>query len=252
VSRRTLRARLENLGVTVDEADALDAGVPRLAEGTFGVCLVDRELVEQAAPELRVALERSQVKIVSLGMLGRRPMPVDGVVKAFASLNKPVRQVPLIACLAEAAMGGDAAPRSQADRPSDAGWGTGMRILVAEDNPVNQRIAVRLVEKFGFQADVAVNGLEALAATAACQYAAVLMDGEMPVLDGLEATRQIRQRDEPLGLRVPIIAMTASGMSGDRERFLAAGMDEYVTKPISSERLGELLTRFVRGAEATR
>lgn len=250
VSRRTLRARLETLGVTVDEADALDAGLPRLVEGNFGVCLVDRELAEQAAPELRLALERSKAKIVSLGMLGRRPMPAAGAVQATASLNKPIREAPLIACLAEAAKGGDAARRSQADRQSDAGWGTGMRILVAEDNPVNQRIAVRLVERFGFQVDVAVNGLEALAATAACQYAAVLMDGEMPAMDGLEATRQIRQRDQSLGLRVPIIAMTASGMSGDRERFLAAGMDEYVTKPISSERLGEILTRFVRRAEA--
>src|ERR1700730_13549847 len=111
-----------------------------------------------------------------------------------------------------------------------------MRILIAEDNRVNQRIALRLTENLGFQVDLANNGVEALEATGRIPYAAVLMDGEMPEMDGFDATRQIRQREQQLGGRVPIIAMTASVMTGDRERFLAVGMDEYVTKPISPDR----------------
>jgi signal transduction histidine kinase/ActR/RegA family two-component response regulator len=119
------------------------------------------------------------------------------------------------------------------------------RLLVVEDNPLNQRLALRLLAKFGFEADVAENGALALEALARRSYGAVLMDCQMPVLDGYEATRLIRQGNrENVDRQIPIIAMTANAMQGDRERALEAGMDDYLTKPIDPAKLQAAVVRW--------
>ena len=112
-----------------------------------------------------------------------------------------------------------------------------LKVLLAEDNAVNQRLACRLLEKWGHHVIVAHNGLEAVAALAAGAFDVVLMDVQMPEMDGLTATKAIRQREQSSGGRVPIIAMTAHAMDGDRQRCLDAGMDGYVSKPIQAAAL---------------
>jgi CheY-like chemotaxis protein len=129
------------------------------------------------------------------------------------------------------------------------------RILVAEDNLINQKLTVRMLEKLGYQSDIAENGQEALAALAKGSYAVILMDCQMPLVDGFEATRLIRQKEAAVQesaadnhtgtLHIPIIAVTANAMAGDRERCLAAGMDDYLTKPLRKEDLRTTLDRWI-------
>lgn len=117
-------------------------------------------------------------------------------------------------------------------------------ILVAEDNIVNQKLAVRLLEKMGYRADVVANGLEALEACSRISYAAILMDCLMPEMDGFEATAAIRLREQAINVHIPIIAMTANAMQEDKERCLAVGMDDYLSKPIKPDVLRTTLERW--------
>ena len=116
-------------------------------------------------------------------------------------------------------------------------------MLVAEDNPVNRIVATEMLRKRGVPVEIAVNGREAVAKVLAGSYAAVLMDCQMPELDGFAATRELRAR----GVTLPIIAVTANAMKGDREQCLAAGMDDYLSKPLHATELDAVLSRWVRG-----
>jgi CheY-like chemotaxis protein len=132
-----------------------------------------------------------------------------------------------------------AKPTPRASRPESAN--AARRVLLAEDNPVNQLVATKMLEKMGCTVDIAADGIQAIEMSARFPYDVIFMDVQMPNLDGLEATRRIRQRTT--GPRVRIIAMTANAMAGDRERCLDAGMDDYVSKPITPALLQEALDR---------
>jgi two-component system sensor histidine kinase/response regulator len=118
-------------------------------------------------------------------------------------------------------------------------------VLLAEDNAVNQRLAVRLLEKRGHRVTVAANGREALDALQRESFDLVFMDVQMPEMDGLEATGAIREKEKRTGSHQAIIALTAHAMKGDREKCLAAGMDGYLTKPIRPQELEEILEDYV-------
>jgi PAS domain S-box-containing protein len=146
-------------------------------------------------------------------------------------LSKPIRQADLRKAILQALATPNGASEAPA-RDSAPGSGRPLRILLVEDNPVNQQLAVGLLAKQGHAVAVAGNGREALAAVEASTFDVVLMDVQMPEMDGLTATRALRARERRTGGRVPVIAMTAYAMKGDRERCLEAGMDSYISKPV--------------------
>jgi CheY-like chemotaxis protein len=136
--------------------------------------------------------------------------------------------------------------RAGPDRPRERAAGGQLRVLVAEDNPLNQLFARELLERMGHEAVSASDGVEALDILARGKFDLVLMDVQMPKLGGVEATHRIRA-GEVRGCRpdIPVVALTAHAFEGDRERFLAAGMDEYLSKPFDMDSLGEVLRRLV-------
>lgn len=191
------------------------------------------------------------VRLVLLSSIGQdlesaQRVNLDGV------LTKPVRQSLLYDCLVTALCGSPAAvvaqpeARSLMDLPSPAviDSSTGSVILLAEDSVINQHVAAAMLRKLGYDVDLVNDGSEAIAAAARTRYDAILMDCHMPELDGYEATAAIRGQEHG-NRHTPIIAMTANALDGDRERCLAAGMDDYLSKPISSERLGHTLGRWI-------
>ncbi|MEI7769955.1 MAG: response regulator [Chloroflexales bacterium] len=173
---------------------------------------------------------------------------------AAAFLSKPIHQSQLFDTLVTAlstsapphGVGGAAAMQIRASGPPQPVAG---RILVVEDNPVNQKVAARMLEKLGYQVDVAANGREALAALAHIPYRLVLMDCHMPEMDGFAATAAIRER-EGADRHTPIIALTANALAGERERCLAAGMDDYLAKPILKSDLATALARWIGGGDS--
>jgi two-component system, sensor histidine kinase and response regulator len=120
-----------------------------------------------------------------------------------------------------------------------------MQVLLAEDNTINQRLATRLLEKRGHRVTVANNGQEAIAQLQGSSFDLVLMDIQMPVIDGLEATRMIRERETETGTHQPIVALTAHAVKGDQERCESAGMDGYLAKPIRPEELDAVLQKYM-------
>ncbi|MDD5309545.1 MAG: response regulator [Deltaproteobacteria bacterium] len=166
-----------------------------------------------------------------------------------AYLTKPLRQAELFDCLAAALAGGAGregrGPIVTRHLVREMRRGQ-IRILLAEDNPTNQQVAVGILKKLGFAADVVCNGREAVEALATTAYDVVLMDVQMPDMDGYEATAAVRDpRTRVLDHKIPVIAMTAHAMRGDRERCLKAGMNDYVTKPIVPQALAEALDRWL-------
>ncbi len=189
------------------------------------------------------------VLLTSIGQRGDSDDARRAGIDAY--LTKPVRQSELHDAIAtvmstpeeEAAEEGAPLVTRHTLREMQAGHRA--HLLLAEDNPVNQKVAAKMLERLGYRVEVANNGLEALEALERNSYAAVLMDVQMPEMDGYEATAEIRRREEGQGRRTSIIAMTANAMQGDREKALSAGMDDYVPKPVKPEKLEAALERWV-------
>jgi len=234
---------------------AVDYGAP------YELAILDMEMPDMDGLELARRIRSdpllAETRLVLLTSLSQTYAAEARAAGVAATLTKPVRQSRLIDCL-NAVM---APSRVQAtepeqertpsstngDSPGDGSIATMTRsahLLVAEDNAINQKIALRLLSKLGYRADVVANGAEAVEALDRVPYDAVLMDCQMPDMDGFEATRMIRARENGEH-HTPIIALTANATEGDRDRCLEAGMDDYVAKPVKLENLASVLARWI-------
>lgn len=172
-----------------------------------------------------------------------------------AYLTKPFRQSHLFDCISTlvSAHWADARKARTADAESSEASPNAViaSILIAEDNPVNQQVAMLLFKELGFTPDLVANGKQALEAFKKGSYEILFMDCQMPELDGFECTREIRKLEAHTGRRIPIVAMTAQALEGDREKCIAAGMDDYISKPVTSKKLVEAMGRWLRDPEPT-
>ena len=194
--------------------------------------------------------ELSAAKIMLLTSAGRRGDAARSEELGIAAyLTKPVRRSELLEVISRLLDNREQRPgQPLVTRYSIANAGksaVSLRVLVAEDNAVNQMLVTRLIEKRGHSVKVVANGREALAALKQGTYDLALMDVQMPEMDGFEATGELRKREKRTGLRIPVIALTAHAMKGDRERCLEAGMDGYLSKPIRAQELYELLENYI-------
>jgi PAS domain S-box-containing protein len=256
-NRAVLTHALAGWGMRVTEAtggaEALAA--LRAPEGAFALALLDFQMPGMDGLELvrRIKAEPALcgVKLIMLTSLGVRGQREQACAAGFDGyLVKPVRQSQLFDCLATVMAGAGPLARAPAKAAAASevapAAGHGPRVLLAEDNPINQSLALRLLEKLGCRVDVANNGQEAVAAAARADYAMIFMDCQMPEMDGYEATAAIRKA-ERAPRRVPIIALTASAMQGDREACLGAGMDDYLSKPLRFGDMERALRRWLGG-----
>jgi len=190
----------------------------------------------------------ADMRLILLTSFGQRGHAQAALQAGFAGyLVKPIRQSQLYDCLVTV-MDMPTAPTPPTlitcHNITEVQTQTRTRVLVAEDNVVNQKVAVRMLEKLGCRVDVVANGLEALEALAQCPYDLILMDCQMPEMDGYAATAAIRVREQQTGRHIPIVAMTANAMQGDRESCLDAGMDDYVSKPVQSSTLLAMIRKW--------
>ena len=263
--REILRGQLTAWGLVptaaADGPAALQALHQALAIGApFRLALLDLQMPGMDGATLGRSLRADErlrgLSLVMLTSQGESDTTerLQGIEFA-ACLTKPVRQSELFDCLTAVLAGRPSGARTSPVPPSqisnlksqiDGTRRRCARILLAEDNITNQQVALGILKKLGYRADAVANGQEALQALTDLPYDLVLMDVQMPVLDGLEATRQIRDPQSAVrNHALPIIAMTAHAMTGDREKCLAAGMNDYVSKPVEPRTLAEALDKWL-------
>ena len=229
---RAARLSLERLGVGVATASSLDAALAMQFEPD--VVLLDVSLARELA---RVKWPVLVLVLVPFGYAG-------AVQPGVRTVSKPLCTRELMTTLNE--------PRTLVPEPVLAGVPPRqVEVLLAEDNAVNAAVARRLVEKAGHRVTHVWNGAEALRALEAQPYDLVLMDVQMPELDGLEATRRLRARETGTGAHQHVVAMTANAMKSDEVACREAGMDEFLTKPVDVKKLREMLERLARPASAS-
>lgn len=275
-NREVLRGQLQHWGASITEADsgqqALDLCLQRLQsdkQKIFDIALLDMQMPamdgEMLGLKIRAIAACDPMKLVMMTSMGQR-----GDTQHFARLGfsayfpKPMTTSDLFSALSVVADGGPALQQANplvtehhlktlksSEAKPDPKWQINTRILLVEDNRINQMIALGILKDLGLQADVAANGIEAinslLSATAEMPYSLVFMDCQMPEMDGYDATRRIRLGEAGRSnKKIPIVAMTANAMHGDKEKCLAAGMSDYIAKPINPDKVQQTLMDWLQ------
>ena len=265
-NRAVLRQQVTPWGMAVDDARDGAGALEKLrsAAGSgepYDLAILDMQMPKMDGLELAHAIKQdpdiSSTRLVLLTSMGQRGDGEEARKAGIeAYLTKPIRQVQLYDVLSMVMGSSEAAPSPEGDRPlvtahtlKEAEARTRARLLLVEDNEVNQKVAARTLEKLGYRVDVADDGEEAVEAVSRTDYAAIVMDVQMPNMDGYEATAEIRRRESASGHHIPVIAMTANALQGDREKALEAGMDDYIAKPVRAGELEEVLRRWVSAGE---
>ena len=269
-NRAILKKQLSSWGVLATAVEGGREALEELRSGgePYDLAVLDMQMPGMDGIELARRIKAdpalSPIRLVLLTSMGRRGEGEEASQSGIdAYLTKPVRQSDLYDALVTVMSGTSFEEKRLVTLRHLRRQKSGVhRVLVAEDNPVNQKVAAGMLENLGYQVDVVADGGEALEAIAGTRYGAVLMDVQMPAMDGYKATRRIREqeersgrRDMMMGLRkrrTPIIAMTANAMQGDREKAIEAGMDDYVSKPVGRKELAAVLGRWISGTPAYR
>jgi two-component system, sensor histidine kinase and response regulator len=228
---------------------AADSGDP------YDVAILDMQMPHMDGLELARRIKEDPdlqatrlILLTSLGMRGDARKAKLAGIEAY--LTKPVRQSHLYDAISMMMGSPEEAHLVTRHTLGEERARVRARLLLAEDNAVNQKVAVKMLESLGYRVDVAANGLEAVEALSRVPYAAVFMDCHMPEMDGYEATEEIRRREKGM-THTPIIALTAGAMKGDREKAIEAGMDDYLPKPVKREDLDSMLQQWVSREDAT-
>jgi len=254
-----LGEQLRAWGVATEEApDAPSAlrqlGAAAASGAPHHAVVVDERMGGTNAVELARAIAADPVlagiPLVALSSSGQPASPADTGAGVTTWLIKPMRPTRLLDALSKTL--GEARGKAARGAPASASHGAAsagvaapaLSILVAEDNRVNQTVISRMLQKLGHRVDVAANGLEAVSALRRITYDLVFMDCQMPEMDGFGATRSIRAGEAGTPRHIPIVALTANAMHGDREQCLAAGMDDYIAKPVTKQALAAALERW--------
>jgi signal transduction histidine kinase/DNA-binding response OmpR family regulator len=251
-NRRVIQHNLAAWRMHTDEAATAAEALATMREAASAGTRYDLVITDMHLPQMNGVVLSRLIKsdrdlegahIIVLSSMSNRLEPgIMRVVGIDACLTKPVKQSALFDAIATSLAG--TVLRNAPPQPREArAMRSDVRVLVAEDNPVNQKVALRQLQRLGFAADAVANGIEAVEAVSRAPYMLLLMDVQMPEMDGLTATREIRRREGD-GSHIPIVALTANAMAGDRERCLAAGMDDYLSKPIDEHELARVLERY--------
>jgi len=262
-ARQSILEMLRILGVNCQGVGTLREAEAELSRASGGdqpydLCLVDSTLPD--GPETALPLAPAHGRLpegLAVALLvpagTRRNLDRAAGLGYIARVTKPVRLAPLAEAVRSAGAGSTERqfrPALQNNRRRQQRGQPPPKVLLTEDNPVNRKVAVKMLEKIGCEVELALNGREALNALDSGEFDLVFMDCQMPVLDGFDASRGIRAREQACSLpRIPIVAMTANAMEGDRERCLDAGMDDYIAKPVQLDQLRIACERWLRGAE---
>ena len=256
-NRTILVKMVEGFGCRVDTASTGSKGVELLRNGyhakdPYRVVLLDMQMPgmdgEQTARTIKSDPAIKDAKILVLTSMGQRGDAARlQALGCSGYLLKPVKQKMLYeALIAVLNQKGEKGQSLVTRHILSEQKRFDQRLLLAEDNPINQKLAVVLLQKAGFSVDVVENGIQAVERVKTEAYSVVLMDVQMPEMDGYEATDQIRSWEKEAGKHIPIIAMTAHAMQGDRERCLEAGMDDYITKPLEPRVLFNAISRWIQ------
>ncbi len=253
-NRFILKAHLTSWGADTVMAESGAAALALLRQHADNRTPIDLAILDIHMPDMDGFMLAQAIKtdpalrhidLLALSSIDSLASGKDGTTPEFSVwLRKPVRQSLLKDCLRRRRFGNLALPPTPAPHPLTPAPALG-HVLLVEDNPVNQEVSTGMLELLGYQVTVAKDGKQGVAASTTETFNLILMDCQMPVMDGFTATARIRDREQQTHVaRIPIIALTANAMDGDRERCLAAGMDDYLSKPFSQQALADVLARW--------